>query len=359
MPKRALQLPRPTRSAALLVLLAVILELLGRLIDSTGVTVAAAAALGAVLGDAVLTPRTDGFVLRRRAMPRLTRGLPVTVRVIVELRQGVRVPRRPVVVIDTPAGLPVARVVVPALRPGEQAIAERVATAAHRGYWARGGGFTVEARSPLDGFVRRRTVDLARADEAPTWVHPAPARPFPLPPIRPGVTVGTAASGQSGPGTEFFGVREWRSGDTTSSVHWRATARRAQVVVIERERPAHPSLMIAIGPAPEDRDAWEIAIARVAATAVAAQRAGQTVTFVCGHQTGVPRSAVEILNWFAALDEPEPLQAAALSRGLRLAGSGANVLWLSASRPPAAMDSNRSTVVTALSGPAIDPGSQS
>lgn len=50
---------------------------------------------------------------------------------------------------------------------------------------------------------------------------------------RPG---GERASGEVGPGSDFFALREARPEDDARSIHWRSSARRGRTVVIERER---------------------------------------------------------------------------------------------------------------------------
>jgi uncharacterized protein (DUF58 family) len=347
-PRRTTHLPCPTRSAALLLLLAVILELLGRLINSTGVTIAAAAALGAVLGDAALMPRMDRLGLSRELPARITAGIPTTVQLRIKAPAGRHGARRPVILIDRHPALPVARIVTPPLRAGGHAIATRDAVAAERGYWAGGGEVAAEAYSPLGGFVSRRPVRVG----GPCWVHPAPAQPFRLPVAERGRVQGSAPSRRSGPGTEFFGIREWRSGDAATAVHWRASARRGQLLVVERELPAHNSLLVIAGPAPDgvtaqraepgpDQtmavQAWETAIARTAATAVAARRDGFTVTLINGPDPVTPRSPRDLLDWFAELGQPPIPTVAAVKNGLQLTGLGATVLWLAGPAPTEAM----------------------
>jgi uncharacterized protein (DUF58 family) len=328
---RPVNIPRPTRSAALLFAFAILLELLGRLVESTSITIAAAAALGAVIGDAALTPRIEGITYTRRASRRTTVGVPT--RVQLELRQPDR--RRtgmpPVLVNhDHPAELP-TRVLTPAIRRGGQAVIQSVAVPQHRGYWEVGGTIQVEAHSPLGGFLRRGRSNTMTA--TPRWVYPAPALPIPLPDTGLGAPSDAAGASRSGGGLEFFGIREWRSGDSASNVHWRASARRNQLVVIDRERPAKAALIVLIGPATPG-PGWELAISRGAATAVAARRAGRPVMLVCGQQHATPDSRNDVLDWFAELAETPPAEPGILTIALRQQGPGATVLWLATEALP-------------------------
>jgi uncharacterized protein (DUF58 family) len=330
-PAHGVWLPVPTRSAALLVLIAAILELLGRLIDSTGVTVAAAAALGAVVSDAALTPRIAGIRVRRDLATRLTAGLGTTVRLTMSAPTGRRGGRRPVTVrYDSPA-LPPVLVVTPTLRAGHEAVAQPTATPQHRGRWDEDGLFTVAAYSPLGGFVRRHSIPVSGA----VWVHPAPAPPLLLPEADSGRGAGSSQSPRSGSGTEFFGIREWRSGDTPSAIHWRASARRSQLIVMERERPVHSALLVVAAPIKEPDEKWERAIARTAAAAVIALRSGRTVVTVCASTWSSPRDAHDLLDWFAALAPNAPPDPATLSAALRAGGRGCAVVWLAGYALPA------------------------
>jgi uncharacterized protein (DUF58 family) len=316
--------PHPTRAAALLLVIATILELLGRLIHSTGVTVAAAAALGAVIGDAALSPRIAGLKVSRTGPDRLALAVPSTVALTIMSPSGRGGGRRSIVLIDRHPALSTARVVTPSLRAASRASATYRVVPELRGRWEDAGEIVVEAFSPLGGFVRRRHVPVT----GELLVHPAPAVPYRLPDIAAGVATGATLSPRSGVGTDFYGIREWRSGDAASAVHWRASARRNRLVVTERERPASSALVIGCDrPAPAA--VWEPALGRCAATAVAALRAGRKVVLVAQHGTTAPTTARDVLDWFADVG-PVPLEdRGRLPAALKDAGGGATLLWLS------------------------------
>ena len=309
---------------------AILLELLGRLVGSTPLAIAAAAALGAVIGDAALTPRIDTIAMTRHSPNRMTVGVESPVRLVLSQPNRRHPELPPVLLADDHPSLTPIRVMTPPVKRGGRSAINLWVTPPKRGYWEAASDDRLEAHSPLGGFVRRRTFTFADA----RWVHPAPARPVPLPDIALGAVTGTTGSGRSGQGMEFYGIREWRSGDAAASVHWRASARRNQLVVMERERPANAALVVLVGPAtPGAR--WERAVARAAATAVAARRLGQSVTLICDAEPVSPDTPREVLDWFAELGEASVTGQGALASALRALGPGSTVLWLASVPAPA------------------------
>ncbi|HTR69175.1 MAG TPA: DUF58 domain-containing protein [Mycobacteriales bacterium] len=332
-PARRALFPRPTRSASLLVLLAIILELLGRLIGSTGVTVAAAAALGAVLGDAILTPRIDRTRVTRKGPIRMTVGVPAPVELTIlapDRRWGID---RQLVITDAHPALSADRVLCPRLRRGAIATATHAPVPLHRGYWRDGGSIEIAAFSPLGGFVRHWTARY----EGELWVHPAAAPPARLPEISAARATGTAASTRSGTGTDLFAVREWRTGDHTGEIHWRATARRGQLIVRERERPVQTALTVAVGHADGGAD-WEASICTACATALGALRAGRLVALVSDAGVEHPATAVEIQDWFAEVAARSDPSVQVLQSAVQQTGRGSTLLWAGADPITPALD---------------------
>jgi uncharacterized protein (DUF58 family) len=313
----------------LLLLIAGILELLGRLIHSSGVTLAAAAAVGAVIGDALLTPGAAMDDVSRHTPPRMAVGVEVAVQLSVTLRGGRFGSRRPIVLIDHAPGLDIGRYVTPSLRSGERAVGERAAMPLRRGRWPDGGRVDLEAYSPLGGWVRRARVRLPESG----WVHPAPAVPLRLPDLAAGEAYGRASSALSGAGVDFFGIREWRPGDPRSAIHWRASARRNQLVVMERERPGHPTLLVVVGPLGKD-DSQEDLLARVAATTLSALRDGRALVLLADGVPEVVSRPIDALDWFAGVAPTELPATAELRSALQLAGAGVVVVWLGAGGVP-------------------------
>ena len=354
MPKRlrATAIPRPTRTAALLFAASSLLELLGRLVGSTSITVAAAAALGAVIGDAALTPHLKGVTLIRLSPSRMTAGVEVPIQVIVTLPRRRRTVLAPILLIeDHPAFSPI-RTMTPTLRPGADVAIELRGRPPLRGHWPTGGSDVLEAHSPLGGFVRRRRFPITE----PTWVHPAPARPVPLPELAASSAAAMPGASRSGPGIEFYGTREWRSGDTAANVHWRASARRNQLIVIERDRPAGALLVVGVG-TPAATPGWERSVACTAATAVAARRSGNPVTLVRGSEAGAPLTASDILDWFAELDDTTASDPARVITSLREQGPGTTLLWLSTEAAPAELQQVARAAGVSIMPIGIDPTS--
>jgi uncharacterized protein (DUF58 family) len=342
-------LPRPTRSSSLLLTLAAILEVLGRLIHSTGVTIAAAAAVGAVIGDGLLTPGAAFDDVERRTPPRMSVGVEAPVELSVTSRGRRLGGRRPIVLVDHAPGLDVGRCVTPSLRTGERAVAYRQAMPLHRGCWPHGGRVDVEAYSPLGGWVRRARYRLPETG----WIHPAPATPLRLPDLSAGDVYGKASSARSGAGVDFFGIREWRAGDATTSIHWRASARRNQLVVMERERPSHPALLVVVGRLGSD-DATEHLLARVAATTLHAIRDGRGVLLLADGAIASVVRPIDALDWFAGVDPTAAPDQGELVTALHAAGSGAIVLWLGADEVPAFVASSARVAGAGALVPAAD-----
>ncbi len=313
-------------------LLAVILELLGRVINSTGVTIAAAAALGAVISDALLTPGV-GARVRQRHSARMTVGVPAAITFTVEphFRRPFR-HRRPVVVTTRSLGLEPARIVVPSLSAGQHATAEWLTVPSQRGHWPKASTMTFESVSPLGGWVRRTSSPMRNQGSASFWVHPAPAPPLQLPESGGGDVEGMIGSARVGFGMDFFGIREWRSGDAASTIHWRASARRGQLVVLERERPGRAALVVAVDGIVAV-GTWEHGLARAAATAVRAARGGQAVVLVAESAVATVTRPRDVLDWFAAVRPASGPAPTAVRQAFQRAGAGAAVVWVGALAP--------------------------
>ena len=73
------------------------------------------------------------------------------------------------------------------------------------------------------------------------------------------------ASPRAGYGSEVFGVREYRAGDSLRRIHWRSSARRGELVVREYEPPGLQTLTILVDPTPQSVPVAD-QIARLAAS---------------------------------------------------------------------------------------------
>jgi uncharacterized protein (DUF58 family) len=79
---------------------------------------------------------------------------------------------------------------------------------------------------------------------------------------------------------DFYGVRDWRSGDSQRWIHWRTTARRGDLVVRQFELPRTQDLAILLdlwqpqSPTPDEIDDVELAVSFAATVAVHVCRRG-------------------------------------------------------------------------------------
>ncbi|MGH3743628.1 MAG: DUF58 domain-containing protein [Mycobacteriales bacterium] len=177
--------------------------------------------------------------------------------------------------------------------------------------------YIADAYGPLGLAARRRHL----LDTTPVLVHPAPAEPLPVP-AGGDTDVGGGTAGRLGPGLTPAGLRDHRPGDPQRHVAWRATARQGVPVMREWALDADAGLVVVTGTfGPAD----EPAVARAAATAVAAIRDGRQVTVLSADATGRPVTPGEALDLFARLvSAPAPAH-----------GTPGPVLWLAAEPAPA------------------------
>jgi uncharacterized protein (DUF58 family) len=257
---------------------------------------AAAALIGGLIGAAMLTSSPRAAAIARSAPARTRVGEPTTVRITVSNRRRLR-GLGPLLVVDRAPGLPDATVYVRRLRPGSSVVADVVRTPAQRGRWAEGGAVSIDARSPLGGFSRRRVWTWVDA----TVVHPGRAKPLRLTPGPTASSRSVSGSGRAGRGTEVLGLRDWRRGDGAAAVHWRSSARRGTLSVLEREEPRTDDLIVALGYC-GCGEAWELTVSRAAAAAAAAFRRGSRVMLVTGSDVNTPTSLTALLDWFADVE---------------------------------------------------------
>ena len=117
------------------------------------------------------------------------------------------------------------------LVPGETAELTYPALARRRGVYPFG-WVDLHCTDPLGMFVFHREVEAP----ASLVVHP---RPVALPPVRPpaaGMTVSPRARVRRlGEGTDFAGLREYVPGDDMRRVHWKNSAKRGKLTIVEYE----------------------------------------------------------------------------------------------------------------------------
>ncbi|MCP3902354.1 MAG: DUF58 domain-containing protein [Planctomycetes bacterium] len=148
--------------------------------------------------------------------------------------------------------------------------------------------------------------------------------------IAPPAAMGTRMTPYAGSGSDYYGLREFRPGDSMRNISWKRTANRDSLVSIERTRPAPPRLRIVLNltqpteaiprsdDGPDPRDLEERAISLAASFVHVADLAGYEtgLTILGTDQSPVP---VRRSHWhrnrlmalLAAIDLDEPRRAPA------------------------------------------------
>ena len=210
-------------------------------------------------------------------------------------------------------------VLVPALAGGERVSVKVVRTATDRVAVA-GQVIVVTSTAPFG----LRSVRSALVVRAPLVVRPrlVPVPRAHLDPARTADDLGPSRLRRDG--ETVHGVRDWRSGDDARQIHWRSTARRGQLVVLERESPEQPRATFLIaGPASDP--AWEQSVSVLASSVVDALRSGAAVSLWAEQQDLAPlidATADGALDWCAALTDPAWPSVDLLARAARAAGPG-------------------------------------
>jgi len=174
--------------------------------------------------------------------------------------------------------------------------------------------------APLGLRLRKRTVGVPLR----LIVHPTQV-PVAVPPPRAGSDDTRWVVSRTG--TDVHGIRDWRPGDDANQVHWRSSARRGRLVVLEREMPKPGGLALVLAATPGD-DSWESVVSVGAWTGVAAVEAGRDVTLVAAVAGGAevgPDDATTILDWCAQSNASLPDQAQLLG-AFEFAGRGGDVV---------------------------------
>lgn len=186
-------------------------------------------------------------------------------------------------------------------------------------------GIATESRSdlsttaPLGLRLRKRTVDVPLR----LIVHP---REVPVVVPRPRAGADNTEWIVSRSGTDVHGIREFRPGDEASQVHWRSSARRGRLVVLEREIPKAGGLALVLAAA-SPLDDLEMVIAVGAWTGAAAVHEGREVLLVAAVAGGAlpgPDDATTILDWCAQSSAALPSEAQ-LVGAFTFAGRGGDV----------------------------------
>ena len=165
--------------------------------------------------------------------------------------------------------------------------------------------WTVSTSDPLGLFVgRKRLPDAEAALVLPRFTSLANSRQV-------HELEAAAAAPRAGSGTELFGVREYRSGDSLRRIHWRSSARHNELIVREFEPPGVQTLGVFVDPSPSTIEVAD-QIARIAASEAwdCIREGGRVVLWGAGLEPTQPseaRSLWALLDWLARYPAPTRL----------------------------------------------------
>ncbi len=278
---------RTTLSWSLLVPLVVaqVLYWLAALVGSGWLVVLAAAAMGPPVVGLVLRPRIAALTVQVRG-PGMA-GVGTDVRLHVRVVNGGRRGSDPVRISLHEGHDPLA-LDVPALAAGAEVEIEATVAVSTRGVADERAELV--AFGPFGFLKTQRTV--ATRPGVLTAAAPS-ARTLPATRATGGHDGTPSSSHRSGGGVS--GIREWRPGDPAHHVHWRSSARRGRLIVLERgDAHTAAACVLAAGDAPGPH--WEAVVASATGALLAAQQAGNaTWALARAGADDVTRQAVPLL----------------------------------------------------------------
>lgn len=270
-------LPLPTGRGSLLLFLGVVLYAAGANVSSGWTLLVASACLGALGWSWLAVRRAARVVTARRTLPAVaTAGLPVATSVEVSAGRGVSV-----LVADPATGL------VGVVDRGSDRVDALVTL--RRGH-VGGGEVVLRVTDPL-GLV---AVWRRRADATAVLVLPSASRLLgrtgdALRGVG-GLRDGGAPSPRRDLGPELVGLRDHQQGDALAAVHWRASARRGELVTRDARQPRQERRDLVLAPGEWDADRLDLGCAAVVELAEQAATVGQPVT-VCADGVRLPWGA--------------------------------------------------------------------
>ena len=140
----------------------------------------------------------------------------------------------------------------------------------------------------------------------------------------------SVAAPRAGSGTELFGVREYRPGDSLRRIHWRSSARHGELVVREYEPPGVQTLGIFCDPTPAGAGVAD-QVARIAASEAwdCIRNGGRVMLWGPGLAASAPgeaRSLWAALEWLARYPTPaasgEDVDPPRVSEAVAVTGGG-------------------------------------
>lgn len=257
---------RPTRRAAVLVGVAILLLLAGSTAQAGWLFVLAAGVAGLV-AVSLFWPHRSKHLSAAVAMPSSAAvGEIFTTRMTIKNDSARRV--APLRVEGLFPGTDSCHLSLPSpLGPHAAAEGSSRVTAIKRGVY-EGGAVTFRSGAPFGIVMSKRTIEVSsRLVVVPRTVR---LRSFPLD-LTATSHGGDEEALRAGVGDEFLGVRPYRSGDPRRAVHWRSTARAGQLIVREFQEPSRQAVEIFVaGVAPQDDPAssFEAAVSAAASTAL-------------------------------------------------------------------------------------------
>ena len=268
---------RPTRRAAVVTFVAVVLFGAGATAQAGWLFVLSAGTLGFLVGSLLLAHAVNADL--ERSQPPAAR-VGDDVRVVLSVTNPSRRTLPFMRVEDHHDAFEPLYAVSERLRGGETGDIEAIRRVVRRGVFESGKVMLATA-APL-GFVRRERFTSVDSGiiVAPRWVN-LPTFPILEPSSAPMEHLHERA--RTGAGQEYVGVRDYRAGDPARWVHWRSSARRDQLVVREFEHEVSTPVSILVtgkdtGEAPDSP--FEVAVAAAASIALYALATGHPVELI-------------------------------------------------------------------------------
>jgi len=267
--------------------------------------------LSGVLSESALR----GVRVRRRVPREVFAGQPAPVALEIANQQR-RVPAFALVVEDLEAGrggrglgAVVGRAFALRVPPGGTETRTYSLVAPRRGELVLG-GFRVSTRFPFGLFSKSMRLEALRC----VLVYPGVDLRVRRPPAGARRLEGEAQSTTRSEGSEVSGLREYVARHPHRRVHWRASLRRAELLVRETESPREARVVVQLDTRGHPGPDFEVAVSRAASQVVSCLDAGLQVGlragaagFPPGHG---PRQRAALLAFLARV-EPDPAEAGA------------------------------------------------
>lgn len=265
-----------------------------------------------VIGAAFVGATAAGLIVPAAAIRKLkvSRRVPgfanagEPLNVVLEVRNDGRADKGPVVVTDLLLGA--EKMVFPKLRGGSGQEVAYQSSSPPRGWYARG-EVEISSGAPFGiGFARKVIDTDASLLVHPRWVQ---LSSFPLLESASSPNEVLHERTKRGAGMEFYGLREYRSGDSPRHIHWRSTAKGTALLVREFEEQLASRLSIIVDSL-EDigsgaRSSFEDSCSIAASLVVYSLEAGHPVQLFSDGSAETTHlfepGKVEALDWLAKL----------------------------------------------------------